>query len=110
MKLRALGYLPLLPIFAITGCVYVPLEQTVCDGCKKPAKVSYAVTRPMVCNDYPVTYRVTSTEAPEKVFNIDKITLENAWTQGYPYPEYAYHGYPAYHAYSGYPVNSVCGR
>jgi len=72
----------------LSGCSGVPLDEkkaeasTIsCDSCSRVPKVSYAVTRPMACNDYPVAYRVNSADSVDKVYNINSTNVNIDKTQ-----------------------------
>ena len=75
-------------VVLLSGCESVPLDEkkaeasTIsCDSCPRVPKVSYAVTRPMACNDYPVAYRVNSADSLDKVYNINSTNVNIDKTQ-----------------------------
>jgi len=46
-----------------------------CPNCKVPAPVYYAITRPMICNDYPVTHRLSFPGQSGKVNLISSVEV-----------------------------------
>ena len=46
-----------------------------CPNCRVPAPVYYAITRPMICNDYPVTHRLNFPGQSGKVNLISSVEV-----------------------------------
>jgi len=63
----------------VAACTSVPLpapmSQAPCVACSPAPEYSYAVTRPLSCNDYPVSYRVQTPETDSRVRNIERSVL-----------------------------------
>ncbi len=51
---------------------------TVCTTCSASPVVGYAITRPALCNDYPVTYRVQMPEVDDRVRLVDRSLLSSS--------------------------------
>ena len=67
-----------LTLGTVVGCAEVP---------KAKPFTAVAVTRPQLCNDYPVTYRVQVPEADDRIKMIDRTELVSVGTYGYNYPQ-----------------------
>ena len=84
---------------AFSACTNIPLTQPVlvtapqpqqqnpCLSCAPSAEYSYAITRPLTCNDYPVSYRVRPSETDFSVRNIDHSILVSRERTEYIYQQ-----------------------
>ena len=84
---RTIGFFALAStLVALSGCgslpsfapsvVVAPVAATVpCLNCGAQPYYAYAVTRPPMCNDYPVTYRVQIPETDERIRAVDRSEL-----------------------------------
>lgn len=65
--------------FALAACTVVPLSQVAqCTECAGPQTVTgIAVTRPSLCNDFPVTYRAQTPESKDRIRFVDHPTLQS---------------------------------
>ena len=61
---------------AVVGCAEVP---------KAKPFTAVAVTRPQLCNDYPVTYRVQVPEADDRIKMVDRTELVSPGPHGHGY-------------------------
>ncbi len=64
----------------LSACGSAPVVAVVesaapCLNCGSQPYYAYAVTRPPMCNDYPVTYRVQIPEVDERVRAVDRSAL-----------------------------------
>ena len=71
----------------LAGCAQIPLlnsadkkgaagQQPACLDCgAKPPYYATAVTRPALCNDYPVEYRVQVPDTDTRIRTIDRVVL-----------------------------------
>jgi hypothetical protein len=66
-----------LSLCSLVGCAEVPKPKTF---------TAVAVTRPQLCNDYPVTYRVQVPEADDRIKMIDRTELVSSTTYVHAYP------------------------
>ena len=58
------------------GVAVPPVAATVpCLNCGAQPYYAYAVSRPPMCNDYPVTYRVQIPETDERIRAVDRSEL-----------------------------------
>jgi len=65
----------------------VPQGQALpCATCAPKPFTAVAVTRPPLCNDYPVTYRVQVPEADDRIKMIDRTELVSSATNTYFVP------------------------
>lgn len=76
----------------ISGCSCFPARDAVavqspCSTCTPTPDYSYAVTRPLSCNDYPVSYRVQTPETDIRVRNIDRSVLISQGQTQYIYQQ-----------------------
>lgn len=90
--MKILATLPLLAACLLSGCaatqsvVGKPVAAapapapaaTVCTTCSATPVVGYAITRPALCNDYPVTYRVQMPEVDDRVRLVDRSLLSSS--------------------------------
>jgi hypothetical protein len=71
-----------LPCVLSSACALIPAPRPVpaaiCLDCATTSVPAYAVTRPALCNDYPVSYRVHGTDARDRVRPVDGVTLSGA--------------------------------
>jgi hypothetical protein len=84
---RTVGFFALAStLVALSGCgslpsfapavVAAPVPATVpCLNCGAQPYYAYAVSRPPMCNDYPVTYRVQIPETDERIRAVDRSEL-----------------------------------
>jgi hypothetical protein len=79
---------------SIIACTSVPVAQVAqvdpvappCATCAPKPFTAIAVTRPHLCNDYPVTYRVQVPEVDERIRMIDRTELASVATLTYQMP------------------------
>lgn len=79
---------------SIIACTSVPVGPVVqvgpvappCATCGPKPFTAIAVTRPPLCNDYPVTYRVQVPEVDERIRMIDRTELVSVATLAYQMP------------------------
>lgn len=66
--------------FVLSACSSVQLfpPSVPCPNCAAATQINYAVTRPMICNDYPVSYRVLTPDVSGKVHPINTALITNA--------------------------------
>lgn len=90
--MKILASLPLLAVCLLSGCAATesflgkPVAvapapapaATVCTTCSATPVVGYAITRPALCNDYPVTYRVQMPEVDDRVRQVDRSLLASS--------------------------------
>jgi len=88
--MKILASLPLLAVCLLSGCaatesflgkpvaVAPAPAATVCTTCSATPVVGYAITRPALCNDYPVTYRVQMPEVDDRVRLVDRSVLSSS--------------------------------
>ena len=92
--MKILASLPLLAACLLSGCAATesflgkPVAvapapapapaATVCTTCSATPVVGYAITRPALCNDYPVTYRVQMPEVDDRVRQVDRSLLASS--------------------------------
>ncbi len=88
--MKILATLPLLAACLLSGCavtesvvgkpvVVAPAPAaTVCTTCSATPVMGYAITRPALCNDYPVTYRVQMPEVDDRVRQVDRSVLASS--------------------------------
>jgi len=62
----------------VVGCAEVPKAKPI---------AAVAVTRPQLCNDYPVTYRVQIPETDDRIKMVDRTELVSSGTHVYSYPQ-----------------------
>jgi curli biogenesis system outer membrane secretion channel CsgG len=86
MKTALNAVLALLAAASLGGCTNVPPspfagasatdKSAPCATCKSEVSGwSIAVTRPAVCNDYPVSYRVQGAEADVRVRSVERLQI-----------------------------------
>jgi hypothetical protein len=90
--MKTLATLSLLAACLLSGCAAIdavavkPLAAapapapaaTVCATCGTNPVVGYAITRPALCNDYPVTHRVQMPEVDDRVRLVDRSVLSSS--------------------------------
>jgi hypothetical protein len=67
-----------LTLCTVVGCAEVPKGKPI---------AAVAVTRPQLCNDYPVTYRVQIPETDDRIKMVDRTELVSSGTYAYSYPQ-----------------------
>ncbi|MDH4393004.1 MAG: hypothetical protein QE285_16480 [Aquabacterium sp.] len=89
--MKILASLPLLAACLLSGCAATESflgkpaaaapapapVAAVCTNCVANPVVGYAITRPALCNDYPVTYRVQMPEVDDRVRLVDRSVLSS---------------------------------
>lgn len=86
MKSAHHAVLSLLAAASLGGCCALPPGQpavapaadnpVACTTCRtEPSGWSIAVTRPAVCNDYPVSYRVQTSESDVRIRSVERLQI-----------------------------------
>lgn len=75
-------------ISLVSGCAQAPLNEkaatpspTCADCAGKAPYYAVAVTRPALCNDYPVEYRVQVPESDARIRQIDRVVVADGVAQ-----------------------------